>query len=191
MAFTCSCAFYCFSLFSQILNIEMLQTSLLNILDVCFHSRWNIFYTRFSWFRLFFFPPTLVPPPMQMYKPNFSSKHPTSDFEFLFGIGKDLSPWPNKSSLYTVVSLQLFTFAGMSHNQLWWYFSCERRTRADQHTCWWSPEAFTAFRSLCTAVTAACMLPILSQRSFVFSLVALLINLARSLLEGLKTSLKK
>lgn len=55
MAFTCSCAFYCFSLFSQILNIEMLQTSLLNILDVCFHSRWNIFYTRFSWFRLFFF----------------------------------------------------------------------------------------------------------------------------------------
>lgn len=66
----------------------------------------------------FFFPPTLVPPPMQMCKPNFSSKHPTSDFEFLFGIGKDLSPWPNKSSLYTVVSLQLFTFAGMSHNQL-------------------------------------------------------------------------
>lgn len=193
MDFTCSCDFYCFSLFSQILNIEMLQTSLINLLDVCFHSRWNIFYTRFWGLDVFRQILSLhlslhVGKKIQIFlrrAPNLS------DYEFLFDIGKDLNPWPSKSSLYTVVSMQLFAFAGMSCNQLRWYFSCERRMRADQLTCWRSSEAFTAFRNSCTAVIAACMLPILSQRSFGFSLVALLINLARSLLEWLKTSLKK
>lgn len=73
MDFIRSSDFYCSFFFSQILKLDTLHTSFITLLPFCFHSRWNIFYSRFFGFS--FFPQILS---LQL----FLEENPISAFEF-------------------------------------------------------------------------------------------------------------
>lgn len=100
--FICSGDFYCFFFFSQILKLDMPQTSFNTLLPFCFHSTWNTFHTSF-WGGVGFFPQIL-----SLHLSLHIGKNESTQSQLL---SSDLSsckasslkigtgnPWPNKAS---------------------------------------------------------------------------------------------